>query len=61
MKRFLSRFRRDQKGATALEYGLIIALIFLVMLSALTAFGKAGSGVMNGAMEALRAAISGGS
>lgn len=59
MKRFLTRFLRDESGATALEYGLIIALIFLVILSALTAFGATGSGVFNGAMDALRAAMGG--
>ncbi|MFP5296057.1 MAG: hypothetical protein A2623_00505 [Caulobacterales bacterium RIFCSPHIGHO2_01_FULL_70_19] len=59
MKRFLSRFRNDERGATALEYGLIIALIFLVILSALTAFGATGSGIFNTAMDAIRAAMGG--
>ena len=59
MKRFLSRFRTDECGATALEYGLIIALIFLVILSALTAFGATGSGIFNGAMDAIRSAMGG--
>jgi len=59
MKRFLCCFLRDERGATAIEYGLIIALIFLVILSALTAFGATGSGVFNGAMDALRAAMGG--
>ena len=59
MKRFLDRFRRDESGATAIEYGLILALIFLVILSALTAFGATGSGVFNGAMDALRSAMGG--
>ena len=59
MKRFLDRFRRDESGATAIEYGLILALIFLVILSALTAFGATGSGAFNGAMDALRSAMGG--
>jgi pilus assembly protein Flp/PilA len=59
MKRFLARFRNDERGATALEYGLIIALIFLVILSALTAFGATGSGIFNTAMDAIRAAMGG--
>jgi pilus assembly protein Flp/PilA len=59
MKRFLTCFLRDERGATAIEYGLIIALIFLVILSALTAFGATGSGVFNGAMDAIRAAMGG--
>ncbi|SFS37092.1 Flp family type IVb pilin [Brevundimonas viscosa] len=59
MRRFLSRLRKDERGATALEYGLIIALIFLVILSALTAFGATGSGIFNGAMDAIRSAMGG--
>jgi pilus assembly protein Flp/PilA len=59
MKRFLTRFLRDEDGATSIEYGLIIALIFLVILSALTAFGATGSGVFNGAMDAIRTAMGG--
>ena len=59
MKRFLNRFRRDERGATAIEYGLIIALIFLVILSALTAFGGTSSGIFNSAMNAVRTAMGG--
>ena len=36
MKAFLA----DNSGATAIEYGLIISLIFLVIVTALTAFGN---------------------
>jgi pilus assembly protein Flp/PilA len=35
----LVRFLRDESGATAIEYGLIVALVFLVAVSAMTAFG----------------------
>lgn len=59
MKRFLSRFRRDDSGATAIEYGIILALMFLVILGALQAFGGSGSGIFNTAMNALRAAMGG--
>lgn len=59
LRRFLSRLRRDDSGATAIEYGLIISLIFLVILGALQAFGATGSGVFNGAMDRLRAAMGG--
>ncbi|WP_332640615.1 MULTISPECIES: Flp family type IVb pilin [unclassified Brevundimonas] len=59
LRRFLSRLRRDDSGATAIEYGLIISLIFLVILGALQAFGATGSGVFNGAMDKLRAAMGG--
>lgn len=35
----LRRLLRDTQGATAVEYGLICALIALVIISALTALG----------------------
>lgn len=57
MRALLSRFLADEKGATALEYGLIIALVFLVALAGITAFANAGSGVFNEAMNRLAAAI----
>tara|TARA_R110000764_G_scaffold61240_1_gene130785 strand:- start:630 stop:809 length:180 start_codon:yes stop_codon:yes gene_type:complete len=59
MRRFLCRFRQDQDGATSLEYGLIIALIFLVILTALTAFGGTSSGLFNTAMDTIRTAMGG--
>ena len=59
MRRFLCRFRQDQDGATSLEYGLTIALIFLVILTALTAFGGTSSGLFNTAMDTIRTAMGG--
>ena len=59
MRRFLARFRKDDRGATAIEYGLILALMFLVILGALNAFGASGSGIFNTAMNALRTAMGG--
>ncbi|HEY1224065.1 MAG TPA: Flp family type IVb pilin [Brevundimonas sp.] len=59
MRRFISRFLSDESGATALEYGIILALMFLVILSALTAFGGTGSGIFNTAMNTLRSAMGG--
>jgi pilus assembly protein Flp/PilA len=35
----ISRFVRDESGATAIEYGLIAALIAVVIITALTAVG----------------------
>jgi pilus assembly protein Flp/PilA len=35
-----SRFLRDRAGATAIEYGLIIALIFLVIVLAPEPIGQ---------------------
>ncbi|MBG6085420.1 Flp family type IVb pilin [Zhihengliuella flava] len=40
-----SRLRRDEKGATAVEYGLTIGIISLVVLI--------GAGVMTGALNEL--------
>ena len=57
MRALLSRFLADESGATALEYGLIISLVFLVALAGITAFANAGSGVFNEAMNRLAAAI----
>jgi len=57
MRALFSRFLADDRGATALEYGLIIALVFLVALSGITAFAAAGTGTFNGAMDRLSAAI----
>ena len=59
MRRFIARFLRDEAGATAIEYGLILALIFLVILSAVTAFGGSSSGIFNTAMNTLRSAMGG--
>ena len=39
MHRFY-RFCRDEKGATAVEYGLILALVFLAMIGGVVAFGQ---------------------
>ncbi len=38
MRNFILRFKRDENGATAIEYGLIVGLIFLVAVSAMTSF-----------------------
>jgi pilus assembly protein Flp/PilA len=35
----ISRFVRDESGATAIEYGLIAALIAVVIITAVTAVG----------------------
>ena len=39
MTKFISRFAKDESGATAIEYGLIAALIAVVIISAVTALG----------------------
>lgn len=35
----ISRFIKDESGATAIEYGLIAALIAVVIITALTSVG----------------------
>lgn len=39
MTNFAKRFVADESGATAIEYGLIAALIAVVIISAVTALG----------------------
>jgi pilus assembly protein Flp/PilA len=53
MTNFVARFTRDESGATAIEYGLIVALIGVVIIGAVTTLGtnlntslsKAGSAI----------------
>lgn len=53
MTNLFSRFVRDESGATAIEYGLIAALIAVVIIGAVTTvggnltttFGKVATGV----------------
>jgi len=40
MSKLISRFVRDESGATAIEYGLIAALISVVIITALTTVGS---------------------
>ena len=39
MFKFLARFAKDENGATAIEYGLIVALISVVIVTAMTTLG----------------------
>jgi len=47
MTKFMTRFVRDESGATAIEYGLIAALIAVVLLSALQLLGGKIGGTFN--------------
>jgi len=40
MRRFFSIFK-DQRGATAIEYGLILAMVFLAMVGSVSIFANA--------------------
>ena len=56
MSRFLTRFAKDESGATAIEYGLIIATIFLVILASVTLFADRATDKFNDATDAIIAA-----
>ena len=45
IRTFWHRLRRDKRGATAIEYGLIVALIAVAMIGGLSKLGG-GSGGM---------------
>jgi pilus assembly protein Flp/PilA len=38
MREFLTRLLKDNRGAAVVEYGLILALIFLAMIGAVQSF-----------------------
>lgn len=40
MLKLMTRLRTDDQGATAVEYGLIVSLIFLAAAGAMEAFGS---------------------
>ena len=44
----LRRLRADERGATAIEYGLIIALIALAIMGGLSALGGGSDGMWTG-------------
>ena len=47
MTKFVSRFLKNESGATAIVYGLIAALIAVVVIGAVTAVGNNLSGKFN--------------
>jgi len=53
MKR-LSRLIRDQKAATAVEYGLILALIFLAMAVGVATLGSTNAGLWGNVANAVK-------
>jgi pilus assembly protein Flp/PilA len=40
MKKFISRFMKNEAGVTAIEYGLIAALVAVVIIGAVTTMGS---------------------
>ena len=50
---FLSRFARDDLGATAIEYGLIAGLVAVVIITAVTTVGTKLTNTFNNVGNAL--------
>ncbi|HEX9771267.1 MAG TPA: Flp family type IVb pilin [Kiloniellales bacterium] len=55
----LKMFLHDEDGATAIEYGLIAALVSVAAIGALTAMGNSLSTMFNTVSSALSGAVSG--
>jgi pilus assembly protein Flp/PilA len=53
MRRLLT-ILKDQKAATAVEYGLILAMIFLAMIVGVTQFGQTTVNMWNEVSDAVR-------
>jgi len=56
MSKFVTRFVKDESGATAIEYGLIVALIAVVIIGAVTTLGTKLSGAFNTVASSVGAA-----
>jgi pilus assembly protein Flp/PilA len=55
MTKLIQKFARDDKGATAIEYGIIAALICVALVVGATALG----GQLNTVFNALKTTIAG--
>jgi len=53
MRNLMTRFMKSEKGATAIEYGLIASLIAVAIVAALTALG----GSLTGTFAKVQAAL----
>ncbi|HSE74886.1 MAG TPA: Flp family type IVb pilin [Dongiaceae bacterium] len=58
MLRFFRRLRKDENGATAIEYGLIAGLISVVIITAVTLVGSTLSDVFNKVGTTLQTVLS---
>jgi pilus assembly protein Flp/PilA len=56
MRNLMTRFVQDRSGATAIEYGLIAALIAVVIIGVLTTVGQNLSKVFTSVATGLKAA-----
>ena len=55
----LKKIRKDESGATAIEYGLIAALVSVAAIGALTAMGTSLTTMFTTVSTALAAAVGG--
>ena len=55
----LKKIRKDESGATAIEYGLIAALVSVAAIGALTAMGGSLNTMFQTVSNALTAAVGG--
>jgi pilus assembly protein Flp/PilA len=55
MKSIFTHFALDESGATAIEYGLIAALISVVIIGAITAVGRSLNTTFTSVNNALQA------
>ena len=53
MFKFIKLIKNDDKGATAIEYGLIAALIAVAIITAVTSVGTSLSGTFNNVSNAV--------
>lgn len=53
MKTLISRFVKSESGATAIEYGLIAALVSVVIITAITSMGTNLTGTFDSIANAL--------
>lgn len=53
MSKFFARFKKDESGATAIEYGLIAALISVALIAGATTLGDTLSNTFNGVSDAM--------
>lgn len=53
MTKFISRFVKDESGATAIEYGLIAGLISIAIIGGLLAIGP----LLSDTFEAIKVAL----
>lgn len=53
MSNFISKFVKDEDGATMVEYGLMVALIAVVLITVVTLLGNTLSGMFQQVNDAI--------